>query len=85
MSDCPNLSSCPFFLYCQENKKEMACNGFAQLYCKSGKQTECIRRKLSEKFGRECVPKNMMPTGSALPGSDKTGWSTEALDHMHLL
>lgn len=39
---------------------------------------ECVRFKLSSKFGKGVVPANMMPNGYPLPGTTKEDWSEQA-------
>jgi hypothetical protein len=40
---------------------------------------ECVRLRLSSTFGKDVVPKNMMPNGYPLPGTTKDDWAKEAL------
>lgn len=85
MDECPILSGCPFVKYCEENDAVMSVKGFINLYCKSGKQDECIRKQLYDTFNRTVVPMAMMPNGSPLPGTSKENWSDEALNYRSLL
>lgn len=85
MSDCVNLAGCPFVKYCNENDAGMSVNGFINMYCKTDKQDQCIRKRLCEKFSREVVPKTMMPNGMPIPGNDKDDWSEEAKNYRRLL
>jgi hypothetical protein len=40
---------------------------------------ECVRKKISVKFGPEKVPVNMTPSGIPVLGTTRDGWSDEAL------
>lgn len=83
--DCPNLAACPFVKYCKENNATTSVNGFILMYCQGERQSACVRKQLCEKFGKQVVPKDMMPNGLPLPGSVKEGWSEEALDYRNKL
>lgn len=85
MNECPLLSRCPFVKYCEDNDAVMSVKGFTSLYCKSEKQDECIRKRLSDTFNITVVPMTMMPNGLPLPGSIKENWSDEALNYRSLL
>lgn len=85
MNDCQYLVTCPFVKHCTENEQTTSVNGFIAMYCKNERQTSCIRRRLCEKFGREVVPKNMMPNGLPLPNTDRNLWSNEAANYRSLL
>lgn len=79
--ECPNLSGCGFMQCCNSMGKNTAVNGFITTYCKGSKMDGCIRKKLAAKFGKEVVPKNMMPNGFPMPDTDRTGWSKEAINY----
>lgn len=77
--DCPNLSECGFIECCNQKGKSAAVNGFINTYCKGEKMGACVRKKLALKFGKQVVPKNMMPNGFPMPETDKHEWSEQAL------
>jgi hypothetical protein len=83
--ECANLEKCSFVIACNELDKGMAAQGFITQYCKGKKMESCIRKRLCDKFGKSVVPKNMMPNGAALSGTDKKDWSDEALNYRKVL
>jgi len=83
--ECARLELCPFVKHCKEVNKESAANGFINLYCKGGRQDQCIRLQLCDVFGKEIVPHNMMPNGFPLSGTDKSGWDEKAANFQSYL
>jgi len=79
MSVCKNLSGCSFVKCCEEYDKANSIQGFINMYCKGSRMNECVRLKLCNAYGKNVVPKNMMPNGYPLPGTSKADWSKEAL------
>lgn len=79
MTVCKNLNGCAFVNCCNEYDKANSVQGFMNIYCKGSKMNDCVRLKLCEKYGKQVVPKNMMPNGYPLPGTNKDSWSSEAL------
>jgi hypothetical protein len=81
MSQCEKLEKCGFF---NEYKEKRALNSilekFIQQFCLGDKKDECIRKKISAKYGPEKVPTNMTPTGIPVLGTSRDGWSQEALN-----
>ncbi|MFX0065915.1 MAG: hypothetical protein ACFFC7_27405 [Candidatus Hermodarchaeota archaeon] len=79
MADCTNLANCNFFKsYEKDESKKTALQGLARKYCQGDKQDRCIRKIISRELGDSSkVPPNMLPNGYALPGTDKSMWSTE--------
>jgi hypothetical protein len=81
MSQCEKLEKCGFF---NEYKEKRALNSilekFIQQYCLGDKKDECVRKKISLKYGPEKVPVNMTPTGIPVLGTSRDGWSQEALN-----
>ncbi|MFA6424651.1 MAG: hypothetical protein WCW64_00530 [Phycisphaerae bacterium] len=79
MTDCEKLATCAFFkAFEADASKSMALKGFAAMYCKGDKQNTCIRKKVSKALGGpEHVPKNMMPNGQALPGTNDINWGKD--------
>lgn len=78
--ECTNLNGCGFIECCNQRGKSVALTGFINTYCKGEKLDSCVRKKLATKFGKQVVPKNMMPNGYPLSETDKKGWSEEALN-----
>lgn len=76
--ECKNLTNCAFIHCCKTYDKDKSVNGFVKMYCKGTRMNECVRFKLSSKFGKGVVPANMMPNGYPLPGTTKEGWSEQA-------
>ena len=83
--ECKNLSTCNFVKCCEESQLSTSAHGFINMYCKGNRMKDCVRLRLCEKFGKQVVPKNMMPNGSPLPSSTKEGWSIEALNYLKLI
>jgi hypothetical protein len=83
--ECEFLEKCSFVAACNEMHKENAAKGFIASFCKGPKMEQCIRKQLCLKFGKSVVPKNMMPNGAALSGTDKNDWSDEALNYRKAL
>jgi hypothetical protein len=83
--ECKNLAQCPFFNCCDELQKNTSVAGFMTLYCKGDKMSSCVRLRLSDQFGKQVIPKNMMPNGLPVPGTNCDGWSPEALDYRTVL
>lgn len=79
MSECKNLAGCSFVNCCKEFNKTTGINGFINMYCQGSRMEECVRLRLSSTFGKDVVPKNMMPNGYPLPGTTKDDWAKEAL------
>ncbi len=77
MEDCDKLATCEFFkIYSNDEGKKLALAGFVRMYCKGDKQNVCLRKIVSKELGgSQFVPKNMMPTGKPLSGSNDDGWS----------
>jgi len=82
--DCEKLSTCAFFKeYERDDSKRLALNGLASLYCKGNRQSDCVRKKISEVLGSsDKVPVNMMPNGQPLAGTDTSDWSKEVREAM---
>ena len=74
--ECDKLETCAFFAkYESDPSRQLALKGFVQMYCKGGKQEQCIRKKVTAALGRENVPVNMMPNGFPLSGTPDQDWS----------
>lgn len=71
MSVCEKLDNCAFVGCCDQYEKSTAAKGFISMYCKGSKMNACIRKKLAGAYGKEIVPKNMMPNGAPLPEQHK--------------
>lgn len=83
--ECKNLEKCAFVGCCAEFSKNTSVQGFITMYCRGAKMQGCVRLQLSEKFGKGAVPRNMMPNGYPLPGTNRDGWPDEALHyHQHI-
>jgi len=79
--ECNRLTACPFF-NADESDPTVASakRGLMILYCKGDKKDSCVRLAIVNKFGGPTlVPKNMMPNGLALPGTDESGWDGEVI------
>ncbi len=79
MSVCEKLDNCAFVGCCDQYEKSTAAKGFISMYCKGSKMNACIRKKLAGAYGKEIVPKNMMPNGAPLPGTTQADWDEHAL------
>jgi hypothetical protein len=79
MKDCEKLDTCAFFIEFKKDKSmTLALDGLVRIYCKGKKQDSCLRRKVGERLGgQDKVPKNMMPNGSPLGGTDDSTWPEE--------
>lgn len=73
--ECKNYANCSFVGCCQAANKATSVEGFVNMYCKGSRMSDCVRLKISSKYGKENVPKNMMPNGYPMPGTTKDGWS----------
>lgn len=62
MVECSNLEKCGFVKKYKETKS-LAVKGFINMYCKSEKQSECIRKQYKQEHGT-LPPDNMMPNGA---------------------
>lgn len=82
---CEKLNTCDFVNCCSEFKKSIVAKGFIHMYCESEKMSECVRKNLSAKYGKEIVPKNMMPNGAALPSTSTSDWDEKALHYRKYL
>lgn len=76
--ECKNFAACSFVGCCKEYHKETSVEGFVNIYCRGNRMNDCVRLKISSKYGKENVPKNMMPNGYPLPGTKKDDWSDVA-------
>lgn len=81
MKECENLSKCSFVSCCDEYHKSTAAKGFIAMYCKGSRMEQCVRLRLCNKFGKEIVPKNMMPNGAPLPETTTNDWDIKAQKH----
>ena len=84
MADCTNLDACAFFkAYSNDEKLQLALQGFVNIYCKGDKQERCVRKKVSKALGGpQYVPVNMMPNGSPLAGTTNENWPQNVKDAM---
>ncbi|MEA1975671.1 MAG: hypothetical protein U9N10_09050 [Bacillota bacterium] len=82
---CERLDTCPFVKCCSAYEKSTAAKGFINIYCKSKKMEQCVRKILSNKFGPGIVPKNMMPNGSPIPKTSTDDWCDKALNYRKYL
>jgi hypothetical protein len=82
MTDCENLGTCAFFkAYTNDENLKLALQGFVSLYCKGGKQGQCVRKKVSKALGGpQHVPVNMMPNGLPLAGTTSADWPQNVKD-----
>jgi len=81
MKLCPIEQDCAF-THCDEKYKLLpAMEVYETKYCNGSDASECIRFKLSDKFGKLQVPSNMMPNGLPLPGTHRRDWTTVALQY----
>lgn len=64
MADCPNLAGCGFVKKYGESKS-LAVKGFVNLYCKSDKQNECVRKAYKAAHG-VAPADEMMPNGAMM-------------------
>jgi hypothetical protein len=64
MALCASTDKCGFFKK-YESGKALACKGFASLYCRGPKMSECKRKEFREKNGVP-PPDDMMPNGSTM-------------------
>ncbi|MBN2436910.1 MAG: hypothetical protein JXK07_16745 [Spirochaetes bacterium] len=81
MEECKNLEKCNFFkTYENDSKRKLSLEGFVYTYCRGEKMNECKRLKMCDALGKENVPKNMMPNGLPLSGTDKSDWSEKVLE-----
>jgi len=78
---CKKLEGCAFFQKCEELGKDTAANGFKSMYCLGSKIEECTRYRLSNKFGKDVVPENMMPNGYPIAGTTTDGWNEKAANY----
>ncbi len=85
MTECEKLANCSFVSCCDAYDKSTAAKGFVSMYCRGNRMNDCIRKKLSAKFGKDLVPKNMMPNGAPLPGTDTNAWHEHAKHYRHYL
>jgi len=85
MRECEKLNKCSFVQCCDAYSKSTAARGFINMYCRGSRMDACVRKKLSTKFGREIVPKNMMPNGSPLPQTSSADWDTKAKNYFKYL
>ncbi|MCH4889523.1 hypothetical protein EZV73_18220 [Acidaminobacter sp. JC074] len=84
MRKCTNEKECAF-AHCDDRYKSLPSMALYETkYCK-GQSNECIRLKLTEKFGSLRVPSNMMPNGLPLPGTHRRDWSEVALKYPRYL
>ncbi len=81
MRECEKLKNCSFVQCCDAYDKSTAARGFVSMYCKGSRMESCVRKKLSTKFGKDIVPKNMMPNGSPLPETSTTEWDNKAKNY----
>ncbi|MBN2795392.1 MAG: hypothetical protein JXR88_08315 [Clostridia bacterium] len=79
MTECEKLANCSFVSCCDAYERSTAAKGFVSMYCKGNRMNDCVRKKLSNTFGKDVVPKNMMPNGSPLPGTQTDDWDERAL------
>ena len=78
---CPKEQECAF-MQCDEKYRLLpAIEGYEAKYCNGLDASECIRFKLSDKYGKVIVPSNMMPNGLPLPGTHRRDWTTTALQY----
>lgn len=85
MTECEKLANCSFVSCCDAYDKSTAAKGFVSMYCRGNRMNDCIRKKLSAKYGKDLVPKNMMPNGAPLPGTDTSTWDEHAKHYRHYL
>lgn len=78
---CTKLSDCSFVKCCEQYERSTAAKGFVQMYCKGSRMNQCVRKRLSGKFGPNVVPANMMPNGSPLPETDTKHWDNRAKNY----
>ena len=81
MADCEKLPKCGFYNdYKDKRALNTVLSKYIEQYCKGEKKPDCVRMKISMKFGPEKVPKNMTPAGIPVLGTTRDGWSEEALN-----
>jgi hypothetical protein len=59
MADCPNLTTCPFFIGKMENMP--AVTGYLKKQFCRGDYATCARYMVFDALGKELVPKDMYP------------------------
>jgi len=64
MEECSLLENCGFFKKYKETRN-LACQGFINLYCKGAKMNECKRKKYKEENGQP-PSDDMMPSGQMI-------------------
>ncbi len=82
---CERLDTCPFVSCCSAYEESADAKGFIKIYCKSEKMNQCIRKRLSNKFGPGIVPKNMMPNGLPIAQTSTNDWCDKALNYKKYL
>lgn len=82
---CTKLSDCSFVKCCEQYDKSTAAKGFIKMYCEGYRMNQCVRKRLSAKFGSNIVPANMMPNGSPLPDTDNSTWDKKAKNYHQYL
>ena len=81
--ECERLAACPFFNIDESDPGvASAKRGLMALYCKGDKKDSCVRLAVFHKFGSPTsVPKNMMPNGMPLPGTNDSEWDTAVIKY----
>ncbi|OFW56126.1 MAG: hypothetical protein A2W01_09495 [Candidatus Solincola sediminis] len=79
MEPCDRLEDCAFFIeYEAREDKQTVLKGLVRIYCRGEKLNSCVRKQVSQALGGPTrVPKNMMPNGYPLRGSDESQWGDE--------
>jgi hypothetical protein len=81
MGDCERLSGCAFFKeYQKDSSREAVVRGFTRMFCRGGRQDECVRKKISTMLGGpEKLPLNMLPNGMPMTGTGYSNWSDDVM------
>jgi len=78
--ECERLAACPFFKVSESDPDvASAKRGLIEMYCRGDKQDSCVRLAMFHKFGSPLVPKNMMPNGMPLPGTNESEWDVKVV------
>ena len=76
---CADITKCSFYKEYKKRQQDQGLTNFAlrgivNLYCHGMKQGQCIRKKVSQIFGSNKVPVNMMPIGKPIRDTNDNNW-----------